>query len=266
MTAIPPRPDVERGRQGRLAGRRILVTGAASGIGRAVAELFYAEEAAVALLDRSADVRAVTAEWPADGRSVALRADVTDDAAVEGAVAAALDAFGGLDGIVNAAGADLVKPFAEMSPTEWRSMIDINLTGPAMVCHAAAHALKRAGSGTIVNISSGAGLRPLEDRTAYCAAKAGLVMFSKALAVDLAGFGIRVNAICPGVIDTPMFRRSYEDAADPKAALAKIMDRFLIKRVGEPDDIAQAALYLSADASRQVTGIALSVDGGRSFH
>ena len=273
MTPVAPKPTVDpkptvgpRHRTARLAGRRILVTGAASGIGRAVAELFHDEGAAVALLDRSPDVAGVASEWPADGRSIALRADLTDDAAIAEAVAAAVGTLGGLDGIVNAAGADLVRPFAEMSSAEWRAMIDINLTGPAMVCRAAATALTQTGGGTIVNISSGAGLRPLEHRTAYCAAKAGLVMFSKALAMDLAAFGIRVNAICPGIIDTPMFRRSYEDAPDPDAALAKIMDRFLIKRVGEPDDIAQAALYLTGAESRQVTGIALSVDGGRSFH
>jgi NAD(P)-dependent dehydrogenase (short-subunit alcohol dehydrogenase family) len=135
-----------------------------------------------------------------------------------------------------------------------------------LVCHAAEPLMKRAGRGTIVNIASGAGLRPLEHRTAYCTAKAGLIMFGKTLAVDLASAGIRVNAICPGIIDTPMFRGSWEDAPDHQAALSKILDRYVIKRTGEPEEIAYAALYLTSDESSFVTGTALAVDGGRTFH
>jgi NAD(P)-dependent dehydrogenase (short-subunit alcohol dehydrogenase family) len=142
----------------------------------------------------------------------------------------------------------------------------VDLTGPMLVCHAALPAMKQAGRGTIVNIASGAALRPLEQRTAYCAAKAGLVMFGKTLAVDLAAYHIRVNAICPGIIDTPLFRSSWEGAADPEGELAKILDRYVIRRPGEPEEIAQAALYLTGDESSFVTGAALAVDGGRTFH
>jgi NAD(P)-dependent dehydrogenase (short-subunit alcohol dehydrogenase family) len=116
------------------------------------------------------------------------------------------------------------------------------------------------------NIASAAGLRPLEHRTAYCAAKAGLVMFSKTLAVDLAPDNIRVNVICPGITNTPQFRSEYENAPDPQAELAGIMSLYLIKRIADPSEIAAAALFLTSAESSYVTGAALAVDGGRSFH
>ena len=251
----------------RLAGRRVLVTGAASGIGRAVAELFRAEGAAVALLDRNAALlEEVTAGFGDGPAVVALPCDVTDEAAVGRAVAAAADGMGGVDGIVGAAGVDLMRAFDEMTPADWRRVIDVNLTGAFLVCHAAVGHLKAAGRGTVVQISSGAALRPLAARTAYCTAKAGLVMFAKTLAVDLAPFGVRVNAICPGIVDTPMFRQSYESEADPEAALESILDRYLIRRAGQPGDIANAALFLSSEESAHVTGSALAADGGRTFH
>jgi NAD(P)-dependent dehydrogenase (short-subunit alcohol dehydrogenase family) len=123
-----------------------------------------------------------------------------------------------------------------------------------------------AGGGTIVAIASGAALRPLPERTAYCAAKAGLVMFCKALSIELAPRNIRVNAICPGIIDTPMWRASWEGAADPSAERARILDRYVIRRVGRAEEIADAALFLSCHESSYVTGAALAVDGGRTFH
>ena len=253
----------------RLAGRRVLISGAASGIGRATAALFRAEGAAVALLDRDGAALSAAAEaLAADaGPAVArLEADVADGAAVGRAVEQGAAAIGGLDGVVAAAGIDCLKPFEAMTPEDWHSTLAVNLTGPFHLCYATVPYLRRAGRGTIVQIASGAALRPLPARSAYCAAKAGQVMFAKALAVDLAPIGVRVNAICPGIVDTPLFRRSYETAEDPNAELERILDRYLIRRVGRPEDIAQAALYLTSDESAHVTGTSLSVDGGRSFH
>lgn len=250
----------------RLKDRRILITGAGSGIGLATAELFLGEGARVAGIDR--DERALKSAVARLGpeRFAVFTADVTSEDQVRLAVDEAANQLDGLDGVVNAAGVDLQRSFPDMKIGEWQRVLSVNLTGPAIVCHAAMPALRRAKRGTIVNIASGAALRPLENRTAYCSAKAGLVMFSKALAVDLASFNIRVNAVCPGIIDTPMFRASYETSPDPHAELAKIMERFVIKRVGNPSDIANAALFLSCDESAYVTGAALAVDGGRTFH
>lgn len=249
----------------RLSGRRVLVTGAGSGIGLAIAARFAREGARVGLLDRNEAALRSAIEGLADATHAV--ADVADEHSVRAAVEAVAATLGGLDGVVNCAGIDLLKPFGDMAATDWNQILAVNLTGPFHVCSAALPHLRRAGvPGTIVNISSGAGLRPLADRTAYCASKAGLVMFTKALAMDLSADDIRANVICPGIIETPLFRTSYENAPDPQAELARIVDRYVIKRVGQPDDIASAALFLTSAESSYMTGTAMAVDGGRTFH
>jgi len=249
----------------RIQGRRILVTGAASGIGLAVATLFAQEGARVGMLDRNA-AGVQSAATALGAAAFPVVADVAQEAQVRTAVASAVDALGGLDGVVNCAGIDLLQPFAEMTAEDWRAVMAVDLDGPFFVCRAALPALRRAGAASIVNVASAAALRPLEHRTAYCSAKAALVMFSKSLAVDLAADNIRVNAICPGIVDTPLFRGSYEAAPDPEAELRRIMDRYLIKRPGRAEEIAAAALFLTSDESAYMTGAAIAVDGGRSFH
>jgi NAD(P)-dependent dehydrogenase (short-subunit alcohol dehydrogenase family) len=249
----------------RLAGRRILVTGGASGIGFAVCELFKAEGAALAVLDADRK-RLDEAAGILGGAASVFPCDVADEAQVDEAVARGASAMGGLDGVVNCAGVSQLTPFAELGAAEWRRIHAVNLDGPYNVCRAAVPRLRAAGGGTIVNVASGAGLRPLPGRTAYCSAKAGLVMFSKALAIDLADDNIRVNALCPGLIDTPMARGGLARAADPAAEKAKVLDRYVIKRLGTAEEIAYAALYLTSAESSYTTGSAMAVDGGRTFH
>lgn len=249
---------------GALAGRRILIVGAAKGIGRATAERFVGEGARIAAFDR--DEQALSALAAALPGSVTLPGDVADPAAVAAAVRAAASALGGLDGVVNAAGIDLLADIEAMTLADWQRVVAVNLTGPVLVMQAAYPYLKAAGGGTIVNVSSAAGLSPLARRTAYCASKAGLQMASKALAIEAAAFGIRVNAVCPGAVETDLFRSSIDAAADPQAAYEAVRARYALRRVAEPAEIAAAILWLTGNDSSYVTGTSIAVDGGRTFH
>ncbi|CCV16533.1 SDR family NAD(P)-dependent oxidoreductase [Mesorhizobium sp. STM 4661] len=236
----------------RLAGRRIVVTGAASGIGRATAELFAAEGAAVALLDRNSAAASEVAH--AIGGFVA-EADVTDERGVEAAVRRCEEALGGIDGIVNAAGIMATGSLLDMPVALWRKIIDVNLIGTYLVTRSALASLRKAESGTVVNIASAQGLLPnAADHTAYAASKGGIVNLSRALAAELAPH-IRVNSVCPGMVDTPM--------ADIHRAN---VSNYALKRIAQPDEIARAILFLTDGDSSYVTGAALAVDGGRSFH
>lgn len=239
--------------QGRLAGRRIVVTGAASGIGRAVAELFLQAGAQVAALDRNS--------LDAPAGALCLQADVTDADAVQMQVDLAAHTFGGLDGLVNAAGIANTDLADEVSLADWKRVLEVNLTGTFVVCRACLAHLRAAGTGTIVNLSSGQGLQPFLRRSAYAASKAGVIAFSKSIAMEWAPV-IRVNTICPGAVDTPMVRAGYSE----EVLRTQVGPRYALGRIGEPIEIAQAALYLSSSESSFVTGIVLAVDGGRSYH
>jgi len=251
---------------GALAGRRILITGAANGIGLASVARFLTEGASVAALDRDDTALAATRSRFAGAKIRTLQADVADPAAVAAAIADGADALGGLDGVVNAAGLDLVADIEAMTLTDWNRLLAVNLTGPMLVMQAAFPHLRAAGGGTIVNVSSGAGLSPLKHRTAYCASKAGLQMASKALAMEAAEFGIRVNVVCPGAVETGLFRADIDAAADPHAAYEAVRARYALQRIAAPEEIAAAILWLSSTESSYVTGTAIAVDGGRTFH
>jgi len=238
----------------RLKGRRIFITGAASGIGAAIAEVFAAEGARVALADRQC-VR----ELPSQ-QALSFELDVSDEAAVRQAVDAAAAAFGGLDGVVNAAGIANTDLLSALSVADWRRVIDVNLTGSFLVCAAAHKYLLEASDATIVNFSSGQGLQPFARRGAYAASKAGVISLTKTLALEWAP--VRANTICPGAVDTPMVRQGYS----AETLREQVGPRYALKRIGEPVEMAHAALYLSSRESSFVTGIVLAVDGGRSFH
>lgn len=249
-------------------GRRILITGGASGIGLVTARMIADRGGRAAVLDRD---RAALDRLDITGVTGHL-ADVAETPDVEAAVAAAAAEMGGIDGVVCAAGIDHQEPLARITDAAWARSIGVNLTSPMLVMRAAlphlagAGAMEGAGAASAVFISSAAGLVPLKGRASYCAAKAGVVMLAKSLAMELADQGVRVNAICPGAIDTPLFRTSWEPTPDPEATLATIRRRYALERIGTPDEIAAAVLWLLGPEAGYVTGVALAVDGGRSFH
>jgi NAD(P)-dependent dehydrogenase (short-subunit alcohol dehydrogenase family) len=249
----------------RLKGRKVLISGGASGIGLATARRFVAEGARVALLDRDAESleRAIRELGSA---AVAFHADVVDEAKVQRTVEQVTQALQGLDGLVNSAGISFWRNFSELTFEEWRRTLSINLDGVFLLCRAALPALKAAGKATIVNIASGAGLQPRANFSHYCASKGGVVLFTKAIAMDLAADHIRVNAVCPGIVLTPLVERNLVLTGDREAAYERYISRNLMKRFGTAEEIAEAVLWLSSDESAFVTGSALSVDGGSVFH
>lgn len=239
---------------GRLEGRRILITGAASGMGRDIARLFSSEGAALALLDRNEERLVLAAQ---ELSAKAFGCDVANRQVVLEVVAAAGEALGGLDGVVNAAGILDITPFGDLDPESWDRMIAVNLTGPFNVIKAALPFLQKAKQATIVNIASISALMPMPGTTGYSASKAGVAMFTKCLGLDL-GPTIRANSICPGVIKTEMTRFLWENPEHSSRAA----ERVALKRLGETDDVSRAALFFSTEDSGFTTGTELPVDGG----
>ena len=237
-----------------LQGRRILISGGASGIGRASAELFAREGASVAILDVNAAAAAEVAKATGGAHFVC---DVSRDNEVEASVAAAATALGGLDGVVNAAGVSFRHTVRDAPIEKWRRVVDINLTGPFLVCHFALPFLEREASGAIVNVSSGTALRAVAGRSGYMAAKSGLIAFTKSLAQEV-GPRIRVNVVCPGPVDTPLFRSNLTDIS----VIETTGKALALQRVGQIDEIAQTIHFLMSDQSSFMTGTMLMADGG----
>lgn len=239
----------------KLVGRRIVVTGAASGIGKAIAELFCRHGASLALLDR---------KWsegsPVPHSAKAFECDVTDREAVARTMERSVEFLGGIDGLINAAGVLDISSIDELSAESWDRMLMVNVTGPFNIVKAALPYLRKEAVGTIVTIGSVSGLMPMAGTSGYSASKAAAHMFTKCLAFDLAP-SIRANTICPGTIRTEMTRYIFEQAEH----LARAESRTALKRVGEPIEIARAALFLSCEDSGFTTGTELPVDGGFSW-
>lgn len=236
----------------RLRGRRIVITGAASGIGRATANLFAREGAALALVDRDQQGLAETARQTAGH---AYNVDITDEQAVSHAIEEAAGALHGIDGVVNAAGIMPTGLLSEVPVSTWRRTLDVNLTGMYLVVRSCLRWLKEERAATIVNIASAAGLLPnAPGLTAYAASKGAVVNFGRALAAELAP-AIRVNSICPGMVETPMSEGFRGNVGN-----------YALKRIADPLEIARAILFLTSTESSYVTGAALAADGGRSYH
>ena len=249
---------------GSLAGKRALITGGASGIGRATALLFVREGAAVSIVDLDEAGGQAVAHKIADegGRAIFVRCDVSQAADCQRAVQQTVDELGGLDILFNNAGVIRRASVLETSEEEWDRVMAVNVKAVFLLSKCAIPVMAQAGGGVIINTASGWGLVGGRKAAAYCASKGAVVLLTRAMALDHGQQNIRVNCICPGDTDTPMLRHEARqlDESDERF-LAKAAERPL-QRIGQPEDIAQAALYLASDASSFVTGAALVVDGG----
>nr|WP_291567847.1 SDR family oxidoreductase [Bradyrhizobium sp.] len=248
----------------RLKGRIAVITGAGSGIGRASALLFAAEGAFVALVDRDsaglqetlATVRAV------NGDGSEHLGDVGNGDFAKTTVEAIVSHHGRLDVLMAAAGWSCGGTVVTTDPTDWDAVFRTHVGGTWLWSRAAVPQMQRQGKGSIVTLASQLAIAGGRNNSAYIAAKGAIISLTKTMAVDFATDGIRVNAIAPGAIDTPMLRRSFARHADPEPVREASRNRHAMKRFGRAEEVAEAALYLASDASSFTTGTVMAVDGG----
>ena len=249
----------------RLAGKAAVITGASTGIGRACALRFAREGARVVLADVQTEAGEALAREIADagGDAHFVRADVSRRADSERAIDACVERYGALDILFANAGVTLPKQLPESGDAEIERLLAVNLMGPLYAArHAIPRMLAQPEGGTILFTASKTGLVAQTDSPVYCASKGAVVMLAKALALDYATRGIRVNALCPGIIDTPMLRQFADAMPDPAAAWARYEAAQPMGRLGTAEECADAALWLVSAESSFVTGVALPVDGG----
>lgn len=245
-----------------VAGSRILITGASSGVGRAAARAFAGDGARVALVARRAEALEALADELGDA-AIAHPADVADSDAVEAVVAMVGDSFGGLDVVVNAAGVGMPTPLGELDPDGWQEVIDVNLSGTFYVAREAGLKMLAGDGGTIVNIGSELSSIGMAFYAPYCASKFGVIGLTKALAAELAP-AVRVNAVCPGPIDTPMMDAELDWYPDPEATRIEATERVPLKRFAAPEEVVEAIRFLAFDAP-YATGATLPLDGGTTM-
>jgi len=246
-----------------LANRVALVTGAGAGIGEGIAECFSEAGASAVIFDINGESAVRVKERLAQasgGRCLAIQGDVSNEADVQAAVAQTVKTFGAIDILVNNAGIDVSSSVPEMSTGNWDRVLAVNLKGAFYFSKHVIPVMRQSG-GAIVNISSVHAFASYEHYGAYDAAKAGLLALTRTLALDHGRDRIRVNAICPGYINTPMTEEWFKEQPDPDATLREVLSFHPVGRIGTPRDVAEAALFLVSDASSFISGTYLVVDG-----
>jgi len=248
----------------RLSGKVALITGGGTGIGRAIALAFAREGASVSVAGRRLEkLREVISEIQKQGGAgLAMECDVTRGRDVERAVKGTVERFGRLNVLVNNAGMLHVSTVEGISEEEWDRVITVNVKGPFLMSRAVLPEFRKCGGGAIVNIGSVLGLVAVKDRAAYCASKGGVTMLTKAMALDHAHEKIRVNCICPSVVETDLVKGVF-DASEQGQALRKVrIATTPLGRLGRPEDVAELAVFLASEESSWLTGAAIPLDGG----
>jgi NAD(P)-dependent dehydrogenase (short-subunit alcohol dehydrogenase family) len=248
---------------GRLEGKVAIVTGAGRGIGHAIARRFAREGAVVVAAQRStADGDLVVSEIKsAGGKAMSIVADVRNENSVEGMVSASLAAYGRLDILCNNAGVGLIRSVIDTSADEYDAVMDANVRG-VFLCMRFGIPAMLVNGGSVINIASVASFVGFPRDAAYCTSKGAVLMLTKQAALDFAPRGVRVNAICPGFIQTPMLDQYCKSQPNPATAMEEVIALHPMRRLGTPDDVASAAVYFASAESAWVTGAALAVDGG----